>query len=243
MPDKIIVLGPKSYGDPLRDLGEIDYGMNGLFEDPSQVKLVMFTGGEDVHPSFYDGVDCGISFTNLHRDMYEQEIFKTCRQHNIKMTGICRGFQFLNVMCGGRMYQHFLGHAIFGRHPAYFAYNERTAPVSSTHHQLVELGPEATALVWAPEKLSKYYINADGNSISNVEREIEAAVFPRFNAFGVQFHPEMMAEHEPGRVFYQEMVSDFLQLEVKNFREKYGEKEDERRSDEQPAGRGATAGG
>lgn len=238
MPNKIVVVGSKEYGEPLRDFGEITCDVRELFQNPEDVKLLVFTGGEDVHPSFYRGVDCGASFTNLNRDAYEKHLFKVCLKRGIKMTGICRGFQFLNVMCGGRMYQHFLGHAIFGRHPAYFAYNGETVPVSSTHHQLVELGPEATPLVWSSEKRSSYYIDADGECVNDVEKEIEGAVFPRFNAFGVQFHPEMMGEDERGRVYYQEMIHDFLR--IKKFKENYEEKINVRGSSEPR--RGVSAG-
>jgi hypothetical protein len=144
----VVVLGSYVYRLPFRQLGyTLVNSSRPLFEDPKNVAFTVFTGGEDVHPTLYRGPNIGMSQTNLARDTYEKGIFNQCRQYNIKMIGICRGFQFLNVMDGGQMYQHLDNHAMWGRHPAYFPSTGEVLNVSSTHHQLVKLPAGSIPLI------------------------------------------------------------------------------------------------
>ena len=177
---------------------------------PELVDLVCFTGGEDVHPTFYNGVDCGISFTNKRRDSYEKAILDFCVRKNVKMTGICRGFQFLNVMASGKMFQDVTNHTVH-RHPAYFKTIYETHDVSSTHHQLVKLPKNAIPIVWAAPRRSKHYRGPDGSfDMVGPRIEVEGAIFPTLNAFGVQYHPEMMGENETGRIEFIKTVLKFI---------------------------------
>ena len=171
-----------------------------------------------MHPSFYKGKDTGLSFHNIHRDIYEQRIFNFCIANNVKMTGICRGFQFLNVFAGGRMYQHITNHGICGTHLAYFDTTGDSLPVTSTHHQLVKLPGNAIPIAWADPKLSDVYMDADCEEHINIkDREIEAAIFPTHNIFGVQFHPEFMDADEPGRIYYELLINRFLKYDMQKF--------------------------
>lgn len=219
----VAVVGDYGYSLPFRQLGlTIVCSAKPIFVMPKDVALVVFTGGEDVHPSLYKGVDKGISYTNIKRDAFEIGVFNECKQHNIKMTGICRGFQFLNVMAGGRMYQHLENHAISGRHPAYFPFVDKSILVSSTHHQLVKLASGAIPLVWAEPKRSDFYFDAEAEFTESIDREeMEGAFFPNDNALGVQYHPEMMASIEPGRQIFIQMIQDLLSLPRNEMVEKY----------------------
>jgi len=219
----IVVIGHKNYGDPLRHIDKIVSDTRELLKKPREVSLVMFTGGEDVHPSLYGGVDgsnlCG---TNIRRDEFEKKVFAFCRQHNIKMTGICRGIQFLNVMAGGEMYQHITGHAGVLYHNAYFPYDNSIKRVTSTHHQLVNLPSGSIPIAWSQPSRSDIYIGAYGDEEEPPEYEIEATIFPNINAMGVQYHPEMLRENDPCRIHYGEMIADFVKMEMKEFIDKYG---------------------
>jgi len=219
----IVVIGSKYYGKPLRHIDKVVSGsINHLSKHPKEVSLVLFTGGEDVHPNFYGGTDrmnvCG---TNKRRDVFEWSIFEFCKKHDIKMTGICRGFQFLNVMAGGFMYQHINGHA-GALHDAYFPYDGNVREVTSTHHQLVGLPNGSIPIAWSRPKRSKIYIGPYGHRVNPPAYEMEAAVFPNINAMGVQYHPEMLRKNDPCRVHYGEMISDFVSMELKEFTNKYG---------------------
>ena len=58
------------------------------------------------------------------------------------------------------------------------------------------------------------------------QKEVEAAIFPEIRAMGVQYHPEMMDRRAYGRIHYEAMVNDFLELSVTGFTKKYGRKTD-----------------
>lgn len=188
----------------------------------SAMDLVMFTGGADVHPSFYNGIHKGISFTEIERDFQEREIFNECLKYNIKMTGICRGIQFLNVMCGGQMYQHITNHGGY-LHDIIFPATNKIVRVTSTHHQLVMLPDDAVPMAWAyPENRSTCYIGPDTTRLQAPAHEIEAAVYPRYNAFGVQFHPEMGICDKTGVDYYCQILSDFMKMSLGKFINIYG---------------------
>jgi putative glutamine amidotransferase len=217
----IVVIGSISYGNPFVSLGRITNKVKLLLKKPDKVAAVVFTGGEDVDPSLYGGKKSSLSHTSLQRDLYEKEIFLFCKKHNIKQLSICRGIQFLGVMAGGKMYQHVENHAGVYHKIVYPALKESNY-VNSMHHQIVNLSEEAIPIAWTYPNLCDWAINADGVIGDSPKREIEAAVFPKDNAMGVQFHPEMMKEKERGRIFYIKMVKDFLELNIDNFTSKYG---------------------
>lgn len=216
----ILVVGSMSYGEPLKSLSKITFDIKYMFKHPEHIDLVMFTGGEDVHPKFYNGVHTHVSFVNEQRDLFEKKIFEFCTQHGIKITGICRGFQFVNVMSGGFMYQHITNHG--GFHDAYFPCDDTVRQVTSTHHQLVGLQENAIPIAWASPKRSQIYIGPDVQQVRAPEHEIEAAIFPNTNAMGVQYHPEMMPKNDPTRQHYTQMISNFMKMEFEDFIEKYG---------------------
>lgn len=116
--------------------------------------LVQFTGGEDVTPEIY-GEENTSSYNNFERDLREAGIFAIAQRMGKPMAGICRGGQFLNVMCGGSMIQHVEGHAIHGTHPLVSMEDIHedipTINVTSTHHQamvsdghgdILDVGPD-----------------------------------------------------------------------------------------------------
>lgn len=220
-----MVLGHRSYGEPFTHLGKISTSVNDIIKNMENIQLVVFTGGEDVHPSFYGGRDCGISQTNKVRDDYEAQVFNLCLERGIKMAGICRGIQFLNVMAGGFIYQHITKHAIFGFHGIIYPALNKRALVTSTHHQLIGLAKSGIPIAHTDGRISQKYIGPQGDIVSPPLEELEAAVFPEINALGVQFHPEFMRDRLPGKMLYRRMVEDFTNLLLKDFITKYGYKE------------------
>src|SRR5687768_16963203 len=78
------------------------------FNYPTNLDLICFTGGEDVTPSLYGEVKHPLTYNNPERDKHEVEYFN--QFIGIPKVGICRGGQFLNVMSGGKLHQHILGH-------------------------------------------------------------------------------------------------------------------------------------
>lgn len=74
----------------------------------SSVDLIIFTGGEDIHPkNYYQKVKYSENFYsfNHQRDEIELEILE--KNHKTKpIFGICRGIQLINVYFGGTLFQH-----------------------------------------------------------------------------------------------------------------------------------------
>ena len=102
-----------------------------------EANIVLFTGGEDVHPSLYNAEIHPTTFPNIKRDKKELEVFKKCvNSENIKLLiGICRGSQFLCVANGGKLIQNIRNHAILGTHKIINSYGD-IYDITSTHHQL-----------------------------------------------------------------------------------------------------------
>jgi anthranilate/para-aminobenzoate synthase component II len=234
----IVIVGPDYYEYPFCRLGEITHKLRTLLTVPHRIKLVVFTGGEDIHPSLYGSRnDAGLCFSNRKRDVFESNVFRFCREHNIRMTGICRGFQLLNVMAGGFMYHHLDRHSLIGFHNAYFPHMNNVVQVTSTHHQLVGLPDDALPIAWAQPKRSTRYIGPDGKENIIPEREIEAAAFPDINAMGVQYHPEAMWDSYRGQKHYVRMIECFIRAGMGEFIKEYTRRVDNARSRSSEKGR------
>ena len=68
---------------------------------------VLLTGGEDVHPRFYNKPDnlplCNPDFMDEQRDEFEWNVCDYIFTHQLPTLGICRGLQFVNVFLGGTL--------------------------------------------------------------------------------------------------------------------------------------------
>lgn len=73
-----------------------------------EVDVVFFDGGADVHPAYYGEQIHEKTVANPVRDWAEHIVFKHYWRTNAVFAGICRGSQFLNVMCGGDLHQDLL---------------------------------------------------------------------------------------------------------------------------------------
>jgi gamma-glutamyl-gamma-aminobutyrate hydrolase PuuD len=168
-----------------------------LTDSVDDADLVQFTGGEDVSPDLYG---CGKHPTTMNspaRDEKEREVFDQCINLGKKMVGVCRGGQFLNVMCGGRMYQHVNGHAIAGTHKTLDTSTGHSYETTSTHHQMM-IPDKGNGFIIGSVSPSlcdfKDYVDADGK-IFTVEpdendEDVEVVHYPYHNVLCFQPHPE-----------------------------------------------------
>src|SRR5690554_5034063 len=70
--------------------------------------LILFTGGEDVNPHYYNQHQG--KYTNINMERDEKESRAWSLPYHIPRLGICRGMQFINVKVGGSLIQHVENH-------------------------------------------------------------------------------------------------------------------------------------
>jgi putative glutamine amidotransferase len=85
---------------------KLEHGANGL-EQLKQCSGMVLTGGEDVHPRFYNRPEylqyCYPNDINEERDAFELEALRYTQEQAIPVLGICRGLQVANVFFGGTL--------------------------------------------------------------------------------------------------------------------------------------------
>lgn len=210
---KILTPVHPGYGRAVASLGDIISDHRSFFANPKHFDMVLFTGGEDVDPRFYNDTSphkiCSFS---TKRDLLEIEIFELALKHDIPMIGICRGLQLFNVMIGGKLMHHISGHGgTIHRINVIDGDEQSTFRVNSMHHQMII--PEDGVIVtgWSTENLSKgSYYGAEDAKVGYDGAEIEAAIFPKIKAFGVQYHPECMERDTNGFAYFKSMAADIL---------------------------------
>jgi len=97
----------KALGDAGCDVIAVDSGT----EVPREFDALCLCGGEDMEPSRYGApVDPKTEPADAKRDALELALLATARERDLPVLGICRGFQVINVACGGALVQHVDGH-------------------------------------------------------------------------------------------------------------------------------------
>jgi len=219
--DKALVVNGTHYASALANLDLKWTGNTSeFFNSPEDFSLILFTGGEDVSPELYgDASPKNICSYSPHRDEFESKVYQVALKYEIKMTGICRGIQFLNVMNGGRMMHHLENHA--GSIHEMQVANGDIILVNSLHHQMCLPGPGAIVIGWASQRLSDVYIGKNDEVVSYDGPEIEALIYSKTGCAGVQYHPEMLRENSEGAGWYEEFVYDLLSMDMDKFIKKY----------------------
>lgn len=168
-----------------------------------EADLIVFTGGSDVSPELYGEVNVGLSYTNPRRDRDEQYVYEACIELGKPMAGICRGGQFLNVMCGGAMYQDVERHAIGGTHKIVDSQTNRQINVTSTHHQMMIMHKEAELVALAAlggEKSALPKDMLDREALYQVDQEV--VYYDKQKCLCFQPHPEY-GENECKEYFFE----------------------------------------
>lgn len=171
--------------------------------DYEEADIIMFTGGADVHPSLYGEGVLPKTSPQYGRDIEEISIYERMSFRKDKrraFVGICRGGQFLNVMNGGRLWQHVEGHT--RAHPALCLDTNKVYHVSSTHHQQFRLPRPADAIKYkvlavalSDDKVSKrtdtekFTAAPEGDRVHD-QADYEAVWYPESRSLCFQPHPE-----------------------------------------------------
>lgn len=183
-----------------------------VVEDWASSDLIQFTGGEDVNPALYGEIALDCTHFNEHRDTEEKLVYQLARDNNIPMAGICRGAQFLNVMNGGKLYQHVNGHGLAGTHPIRSVMGNSTIFVTSTHHQLMRPHPRGVLEGYAAGlSPTKYYMGEDGEVVSVKDDPVEAEVvwYEDTKCLCFQPHPEHFGAHST-RAYYEALLNKYI---------------------------------
>ena len=173
---------------------------------PKKLDLLILTGGSDVNPERYHEAPDGAMGWNNERDTIEFGILDRVLQSipSIKILGVCRGMQLLNVFYSGNLFQD-LGSENLGHQGVHQL--EHSVPnafswlkvVNSLHHQAVKnfgvLGGNPRSLATEPKT-----------------GICEIATFGR-RSLGVQFHPEMFSKDIGDKFFSQ--IKDWVSGEIK----------------------------
>ena len=217
MANKILVVGSASYGRALAGVGDLTGDTTAFISKPEGYKLVLFTGGADVDPSFYGDTSPKLMcHSNIERDKFERVLFKYALDNDIPMAGICRGLQFINVMAGGKLIHHLDGHA-GGWHDLECQKDDKIRRVNTLHHQMVIPPKDALIVGWSKTKHSNRYFGDGDKEIKWKGPEVEAVIYPTIVACGAQWHPEMMSAKTDGYTFFRDMVVHMLSYEMPKF--------------------------
>jgi len=166
--------------------------------------FVQFTGGADVSPMLYGEGKHHTTGNNPARDDFEADIFFEAVALGKGVLGICRGSQFLNVMCGGELWQHVNNHAVGGGHMLKDLTTGDEIQVSSTHHQMMRVG-QGNGKVVATANLSTRK-EGDTYLVSNPTQDVEVMWYEDYKALCFQPHPEFFGPDHPCQDYYFRLI-------------------------------------
>lgn len=163
-----------------------------VVSDPDNADIICFTGGADVSPHLYKDAAHRYTMSNTFRDAKEERLFAMAQDKGKKCVGICRGGQFLNVMSGGRMYQHVERHG----HSHYITDHEtgEVVYVTSTHHQMMMPGDGAQVIATSNLKGSREWFDGQVARKDVADEDYEVVFYPATNSLCFQPHPEFTGE-------------------------------------------------
>lgn len=179
----------------------LNKGLKGT-NDMDKASIICFTGGEDVDPSLYGESNLmmgnrAMSFFNKKRDEQDSVVFGIACANDVIKVGICRGGQFLNVMNGGKMWQHVTDHAVSGGHDLIDNFTGEVVRVTSTHHQMMRPAKDGVVIAVARESKARFTDGErwtrSGAVATGVDKDlddIEVVWYPDSKSFCFQPHPE-----------------------------------------------------
>ncbi|SEN15708.1 putative glutamine amidotransferase [bacterium A37T11] len=193
-------------GPELAEIVRMDYQLDNLTEF-EHCDAVVFTGGEDVHPSLYGAPEyvkyCSDSDFDQQRDNFEMKLMERIQRRAVPVLGICRGLQLINVFFGGTLIPDLPSWGKF-RHdglPTGVARDHEI--VIDTNSELFRILREKQGLINSLHHQSADHIGAglvaSAQSPDGVVEALEP-MNPDIGAFLclVQWHPERMADgHSP----------------------------------------------
>ncbi|NPA89895.1 MAG: gamma-glutamyl-gamma-aminobutyrate hydrolase family protein [Chloroflexi bacterium] len=164
----------------------------------AQLDGFVLGGGGDVHPRYYGEDINGTNVETIHegRDAMEFRLLEIALERDMPVLAICRGFQVLNILMGGKLIQHIPGHKSPSREEIihhlvrvvpntllWEAMGRRSEIVVNSHHHQ-GLTPQELA----PRLRASAHLVGDLPLIEGIESKEHRWVV------GVQWHPERLHE-------------------------------------------------
>lgn len=193
-----------AHGDNVEVL-QLSHKTNNI-DDVKKCNGLVLTGGEDVHPRFYNKPElykyCYEDDISEERDEFEWKLLEYTEANNVPVLGICRGLQIANVFFGGTLIADI---------PTWGKYNHSKLPDDSDREHAVYLDPSS----WVFNKVisfkvgnvnSNHHQSADligvGLVVSALSEDGVVEAIERKNADEgaflclVQWHPERMRDQQ-----------------------------------------------
>jgi len=181
----------------LSDYYDVTVVKSSNYTGKEKIDLVLFIGGEDITPQYYNENIGSKTKTNIERDKYEKEYLFN-RFRNVPKLGICRGAQALTVWSGGKLIQDVEGHATGSLHEIEMStpYTDSIYKITSTHHQMMypfEMSEDNFIILgYSKYFLSNKYLNGNDTNIDLPKDFVEPEIvfYPKTNSLCIQGHPE-----------------------------------------------------
>lgn len=181
-----------------------------------EADLILFAGGEDVCPEYYNEPKHPTTSYNKNRDEYEIPLFKKAIEDGKYILGICRGSQLACVMNGGKLVQHQQNRSYL--HEMYDI-TGGLYMVTSTHHQAqypFNLPITDYKVLGYTKNLSAFHKDGNDNEM-NPKMECEIVLYPKTKCLAIQSHPE---ECYPPNDHSEESMIYYMQGLVNNLLKK-----------------------
>lgn len=177
--------------------------------------LVQFTGGDDIYPGLYKEPPHPQTQFNRQRDIIEVATFLACKKARIPMTGICRGAQLLNVLCGGKLWQHVNNHQKYSGHLVYDEIQNFSFKGVSLHHQMMRPAPDAFLVGVSRESTVKQGMTPSGyvtemRNMSPFRDDTEVCVYWDPLCLCFQPHPEKAVVDTEAKEIYFYYLNEYL---------------------------------
>ena len=180
-----------------------------VVSSPDDADIICFTGGSDVSPHMYGDHAHPFTAANAYRDAKEERLFVEAQEKGKKCVGICRGGQFLNVMSGGRMYQHVERHT-----NSHYITDHETGEVvyvSSTHHQMIMPGEGAQVVATSNLKGKREWFDGQVAKKDVADEDYEVVYYPQTKSLCFQPHPEFTGDNtEQMFHYFASLLNRFL---------------------------------
>ncbi len=160
-----------------------------------EVDLVVFSGGNNVDPSLYNGKK-NLDDVYPERDKTEKKLFDIAIQQGVKVLGICRGFHAINVFLGGSVSHKVKRHVNQDHKLISNQADLNNQITNSFHNQAIT---EYDLVGWG--KVELLATSEDGL--------IEAVINDERTFLGIQWHPERQQQE-----FDRKLIQNFIKGEL-----------------------------